>query len=116
MKTLADLKRDLQLGTAVELVKFNSEIAIPERLQGIRYVVKVKSNGVEFNKDKTATKGSFMDYPKATLCEYDGNTLTLYHAGVRELTETEKRILDNRPSRRPENREQVEMEALADFK
>ena len=60
MKTFADLKRDLKLGTGIEMVNFHNGQDIPERLQSIRYVVKVKSNGVELNKDKNATKGSLL--------------------------------------------------------
>lgn len=114
MKTLADLKRDLQVGTAVEMVNFHNGQDIPEKLQGIRYVVKVKSNGVEFSKDKNAIKGSFLHYPKATLCEYDGENLRIYESGTRELTAWEKSIRDNVPSDRPENKEAVEWEARTD--
>ena len=114
MKTLADLKRDLKVGTAMEMLNFHNEQDIPEKLQGIRYVVKVKSNGIELNKDKNAIKGSFLDYPKATLCEYDGENLRIYESGTRELTEWEKSIRDNVPSRRAENKDAVHNELMTD--
>ena len=112
-KTIADLKRDLSIGTGMEMLKLYDR-EIPEKLQGVRYVVKVKSNGIELNKDKDATKGSFLDYPRASLCDYDGETLTVYDSGSRELTVEEKNILDNVPSHRPENREKVIEEAMTD--
>ena len=114
MKTLADLKRDLQIGTSIQMINFNNREEIPERLQGTRYVVKVKSNGIELNKDKEATKGSFLDYPKATLCDYTGDTLTIYDAGYRELTAHEQSIMDNVPSKRKENAEAVYNELMTD--
>lgn len=113
MKTIAELKRDLTIGTSIEMVNFHGQ-DIPERLQGVRYVVKVKSNGIELNKDKTAIKGSFLDYPKATLCEYDGENLRIYDAGYRPLTAWEQSIMDNVPSNRPENKEQVVNELMTD--
>ena len=113
MKTIADLKRDLTIGASIEMVHFHAQ-EIPERLQGVRYVVKVKSNGIELNKDKTATKGSFLDYPKASLCEYDGENLRIYESGYRPLSDREQAIIDNVPSNRPENKEQVIHEAMTD--
>ena len=114
MKTFADLKRDLKLGTGIEMVNFHNGQDIPERLQSIRYVVKVKSNGVELNKDKNATKGSLLEYTKATLTEYDGENLRIYNAGTRPLTAHEQSIQNNVPSNRHENKEQVIHEALTD--
>ena len=114
MKTFADLKRDLKLGTGIEMVNFHNGQDIPERLQSIRYVVKVKSNGVELNKDKNATKGSLLEYTKATLTEYDGENLRIYDSGTRELTEWEKSIRDNVPSRRAENKDAVHNELMTD--
>jgi hypothetical protein len=79
-----------------------------------RYVVKVKSNGVEFNPDKDATRGSFLDYPKATLCDFDGENFTIYNPALRELTAEEQNIMDTMPSKLPENAQQMENDMLTD--
>jgi len=77
MKTLADLKRDLKLGT--KITKTSHYGKTEGKLIGVeRYVVKVKSNSIEFSSNKTDTRGSFLDYPKASLTEYDGETLKVY--------------------------------------
>jgi len=113
MKTLADLKRDLKLGT--KITKTSHYGKTEGKLIGVeRYVVKVKSNSIEFSKNKEDTRGSFLDYPKASLTEYDGETLKVYCSGLRDLTAQEQAILDNVPSRRPENAKQVEIDMLSD--
>lgn len=118
MKTLSDLKRDLTIGTAIEMT-FNEYAPSSERVKTLvgvkRYVVKKSTTGVQLSPDKNAVKGSQLDYPaKATLCEYDGETLNIYNAGLRELTDNERSILENKPSVRLENREAVRDELMTD--
>ncbi len=117
MKTLADLKRDLKVGVKIKMIfnhnEGNSE-RIKQYMQVERYIVKTKSNGVEISKNKEDKKGSFLDFPKASLTEYKDNIFTIYGAGFREMTKEEKRIRDNVPSHRKENKEAVMQEALCD--
>jgi hypothetical protein len=56
-----------------------------------------------------------MDFPaKATLCEYTGDELTIFNAGYRELTQSEKDIMANAPSKRKENEQQVKNDIMTD--
>jgi hypothetical protein len=113
MKTLAQLKRDLSVGTKVTLI--NSE-TMPEHkfLNLERYVIKTQGNGITLGLKPDDKKGSFMEYPKATGLEYIDDTFTLYTAGERPLTQEEKDILNNMPSKRPENKEKLEIEIMTD--
>lgn len=96
MKTLADLKKDLVIGKC--LVLRNRWGSIEGRNIGVpRFVVKRNTVGVCLSKDKTKTDGSFFDWPKASLLEYDGKTITVYQSGSRPLTDEEKRILKGQP-------------------
>lgn len=111
MKTLADLKRDLQIGTKLTMTH-----GIRNKLVGIpRYVVTKQGNGVSLSEDPKATRGSFLELPRASLVEYDGKTIRVYTTGSRPLTAEEQRILDNEPSKRPENAEHVKMDMMADM-
>lgn len=113
MKTLADLKRDLKIGDSLTLVEAPT---MPEHrfLNVKRYIVKKQGNGVYLNTDKTALKGSFLEFTNAKLTDYDGDTIKTYTAGERPLTEEEKRVFDNKPSKRPENKGRIEMELMTD--
>lgn len=94
MKTIADLKRDLQKGTTMTLTYSQ----FPHKfLNSTRFIVACKSNGIMLNSDENAKGGSFLDFPKATLAEYDGENLNIYNAGVRDLTKEEQAIKDNKP-------------------
>jgi hypothetical protein len=98
MKTLADLKRALVIGAAVKMTSYFGDSDRKNKLVGVvRYVVKVNTTGVYLAEDKTATKGSFLDWPKASLLEFDGKAFKIFQSGVRPLTDTEKRILDGKP-------------------
>ena len=85
MKTLADLKRDLTIGTVIEMTsnEFAPSSDRVKNLVGIkRYIVKKNTTGVQLSQDKNAIKGSHLDYPaKATLFEYDGETLKIFNEG-----------------------------------
>jgi adenylosuccinate lyase len=118
MKTLSDLKRDLVVGTQLVMV-YNHNTDTSERIKSLlnvpRYIIKKNTTGVVLSPDKDATKGSHLEYPaKATLCEYTGDTLSIYEAGIRPLTAQEQAIRDNVPSRRKENAEAVHNEMLTD--
>ena len=112
MKTLSDLKRDLSKGAKVAMT-YNS--FGKGALLGVeRYVIKQNTVGVVFNVDKNATKGSTLEYPKASLLTYDGDTFSVHEAGYRPLTAEEQRVYDNKPSYRPENQAVLEADLLGD--
>jgi hypothetical protein len=102
MKTIADLKRALTVGVKVRTV---SIYGVPK--DTVRAVSKVQSNAVYLN-------GSMLDYPPASLCDFDGVNIKIYSEGHRDLTEAEKKIMSNEPSRRPENKERLQNEMLND--
>ena len=110
-KTLAELKRALAAGTQVTMIKCQYE---HRNLNVPRYVVKTQSNGVQFALNKDDKKGSFFDYPKASLLEFIDDTFTVYTTGSRPLTAQEQSILNNQPSKRAENQKQVETDMLTD--
>ena len=113
MKTLADLKRDLKVGDSITLVE--APTMPKHRYLGVkRFVVKKQGNGVYLNEDPTAKAGSFLEFPNAKLTDYDGNEIRVYQPGNRELTEEERRVWDNRPSKREENREMLEYDLMTD--
>lgn len=94
-KTLADLKRDAESGKiAFELVeRYGKTVGeIPERLQGIRLVQSV--NTVSIYLVNHNGQISCFDYKPASLIEYTEDTLTVYSAGERSLTDEERNILN----------------------
>jgi len=113
MKTLAELKRELNIGNSITLVE--SPTMVSHKWLNIkRYVIKKQGNGVYLSPDKNDTKGSFLEFTNAKLTEYDGKEIRVYQPGNRELTAQEKHALDNCPSKRPENKEIVEIDIMTD--
>lgn len=112
-KSLAQLKRDLQVGTPIEQVAVSLSIGA-KNLGVQRYVVKVQGNGVYISESKDAETGSFLGFPPAKLLDYRGDIFTIYSVGRRKLTDEEIYVLENRPSKREEYREQVIADALSD--
>ncbi len=92
--TLAQLKRDAASGKIrFEMFERYGETGdvIPERCRGIRTVEKVNNVAIML---KTADgKTSELRFDSAKLVEYDGETLTIFERGERDLTEQEKAIL-----------------------
>lgn len=112
MKTFADLKRDLQVGDKITLVE--APTMPNHRFLNIpRFVVRKQTNGVYLGLNKNEKTGSWLEFKNAKLTEYDGKTLKIYRAGNRPLTEEERHVYDNRPSKRPENRLQMERDLLS---
>ena len=93
MKTLADLKRDAKSGTleAKMIVRCGST-DIPEQLSGWRKII--DSNSVAIFVLRHDGKKSELPLKKSSLVEYDGDSLTVYSAGLRDLTEQEQRVMD----------------------
>ena len=59
---LAELKRKLQTGQKIEMVRYCGQEP-SEKIRGVGTVSKVQSNGVYINRNG---RDSFMDFPKAT--------------------------------------------------
>jgi hypothetical protein len=100
----ADLKRKLQKGQAVKMVKWYGHTAenVPnERIKSIlglpRYIVKVQTNGIYLSPDKDAKTGSWLEFPPASLMEITANGFKTFEPGIRELNEREKEVIANAP-------------------
>lgn len=109
MATLADLKRKLTIGQGLKLVGYR-DMGIEganARLNKVRYIVKVQTNGIYLNEDKTAIRGAWLDFPKASLLEISDKGFKMYCAGIRDLTEDEKKIIANEP--RDPKQEEIDM-------
>lgn len=87
MKTLTDLKKAWSIGTKVLLVsRFGKEV------NEEREVIHTQSNSLAF---KTPSKPKmWLDYPKASLLEFDGVNIKIYGTGKRPLTPEEQKIKD----------------------
>lgn len=115
MKTFADLKRDLIVGRILTMTYNSIEGSenINSRLNKPRKIIKVQSNGIYIEIANTG-KGSFLDFPCASLVEYDGKVIKIYKCGKRKLTPQEKALIDNEPSNRKENEQLAINDALTD--
>ena len=94
MKTLADLKRDASNGKIkLEMVERYGKTGneVPETIRGIRTVSKVNTVAI-FLANNDGVK-SELRLDSAKLVEYDGEALTIYARGERDLTEQERKIL-----------------------
>ena len=94
MKTLADLKRDAKAGKIrLELIDRYGKTGedIPERLRGIRDVAGV--NTVALKLRNSRGEESELRFSRANLMSYDGETLTVYAAGYRDVTEKERAVM-----------------------
>lgn len=90
-KSVAQLKREADSGKMrMELVERYGESGdkIIERLRGNRKVL--RSNSVCLVLENSSGEESELRLPCAKLVEYDGENLTIYRAGERDLTEEEK--------------------------
>lgn len=93
MKTMAELKREANSGKmALELVERYGSTEIIDRLKGVRPVIKANSVGLILrNMDG---QESHMDIKKASLMEYDGETLKVFTPGTRPLNSAEAATLE----------------------
>ena len=94
MKTLAELKRDAQSGQLrLELIERFGQTGddIKSTMRGIRKVVGCNSVALSLlNHDGNISE---LRFGSAKLLEYEDDSLTLYLAAHRELTDEEERIL-----------------------
>jgi len=92
MRTLADFKRALTLGTKVHTTfhmdfKGRNEDGTPiygDKDRGIRLVSIVQSNSVAFKQELTdgKTQDQWLQWPKASECKFPGdNTVMIYETG-----------------------------------
>lgn len=114
MKTLADLKRTLIIGKRFKMVYSSNG----NRLVGkLREVVRIQSNGIYLidptldNAQELREKGrgSWLDYPKATLLEITPKGFKIYNKGLRELTSLEKTIREGYEATRDRKQEEIDM-------
>ena len=112
MKTLTQLKKDLQIGDKITLIEAPT-MPNHRNLNTERYIVKKQGNGVYLSQQRDDKSGSFLEFPNAKLVEYEGDEIRVYDPRKRPLTEEEQLIWDHRPSTREENEEQRKMDALA---
>lgn len=92
MKTMVQFKRDAASGKMrLELFERYGKTDFPETFKGVRNVV--KTNSVEITLVNQDGVKSVMRYGRASLMEYDGDTLVLYNPGYRDLTAQEESIL-----------------------
>lgn len=92
MKTLAELKREANAqAISVEMIyRYGKEI--PERLKGIRKATRANTVGVFFRNARG--EESELHITSANLIDYDGDAITVYQPGTRELTSEEQNALD----------------------
>ena len=93
MKTLAELKREVNKGNLYFEMVYRYGEEIPERCKGIRRGV--RANSVAIYIETQDGKQSELRIPYASLMEYDGNRLVIYQAGQRDLTEQEQAVLNS---------------------
>lgn len=76
----------------------------------------VDSNSVAIFFQNADGKKSELRLEKSSLIEYDGNSLTVYFAGYRDLNAEERKVMDewNRISGTPEFKERGRVDALTD--
>jgi len=72
-----------------------------------RKVKRVQSNAVVLDKNG---KDSFLEFPPASLVEFDGKRFTFYAVGYRPLTAEERAIVDGEPK----DAKQDEIDVLSD--
>ena len=116
MKTLADLKRDAKSGTLEGRFTYHDmwKEDLPARLQGWRKLIASNSVSIFFqNADGNVSE---LQVKKASLVEYDGETLTIYYAGYRDLTADEQHVMDawSKIASTDEYKERAHYDALTD--
>lgn len=108
MKTLADLKRKLQVGTELTMI-YNS--VGTKKMPWKRKVIATQSNGVSLiDPTDSTSKKSFLEFPKASLLEVTDKGFKIFEAGRRDLTTEEKSIIANEPK----DKKQEEIDLMSD--
>ena len=68
MKTIADLKKTMVLGRQIEMLMFDGKTP-PDKLRGVREVVKTQTNGVYLAPFEGSDRKSFFNFPKSNELE-----------------------------------------------
>lgn len=95
LKSLADFKRILVPGQKFLLKsRFGKPVDTPTRV-----VAQVQSNAVKFKVAGTDgnERDSWLEFPKASLLEFDGRNVRIYSSGLRDLTDEERRLVEKEP-------------------
>lgn len=93
MKTRAELIRNAKSGEfTFELIERYGSRKLNVLLQGKRTVEEIQTNGF-YLVDNEGRK-SFLNIPKASLIEYDGDELKIYNPGLRSMTDKEKSVME----------------------
>ena len=82
MNKLSDLKRDVKVGTKIELLKMEEKglvVELNDAMKGIRTVVKVNTTGfyLRQNDDNPDEQPSFCGYPRSSNFEAKDNEFTI---------------------------------------
>lgn len=96
MMTFAQFKRDAASGIiALEMVERFGKVGeeIPSRLHGIRTFSKVGAKVMALRNQNG--EDSRLEITSANLFEYDGETVCIYNAGERPLTEEERKVWEH---------------------
>lgn len=105
MKSLAQLKRDAKTGKIkTRCIYFCGESVsdkTPDRITGIRPLVDSNSNGIFFQNANGEKSELWID--RASLVEYNDNTIVVHYPGYRKPTPGEQRILDEYEQYKIEN-------------
>ena len=104
-KTLNDFKKALNIGSKWRLVE-----RFGEKLNSLREVAETHPDYIKF-KSLDASKAGRLDFPKASLLDFDGRMAIIYSAGYRDLTDEEKKIIEAEPKL---TQQETESDMLAD--
>lgn len=112
MKTFKDLMNDVKSETfrLRRIERFGEkEICEPAK------VIKVQTRNIQIASED-GTNRRWIDFPNASLVEYDGKTLTIYEAGLRDFNDEEKKVWDEwkEIENRPENVKQAYEDSYTD--
>ncbi len=98
MKTLADLKRVLQVGKRLTCIHGPKSGARREVIEvQTNAIVLIDPDSPNMNKLKKNWNGSWLEFPKATLVEVTDKGFKMYMPGIRDLTEDEQKVIANEP-------------------
>ena len=75
MKSLAQLKKDLQVGVNVRTIRNNCK---PEKNNQVRKIARVQTNAIIFEDNTHKSGTSYLWWPKAAFVEYEGNIFKIF--------------------------------------
>lgn len=110
-KTLSQFKREVSNGSIKSMTLL---IGVKEAFKGVeREIAKTQSNGLYL---LTNGRKSWLEYPKASLFEYDEDVVRMYYPGERELNTEEQRIMNEwkEITSTTEYKKQEEIDMLSD--